>query len=83
MGTFASRSYDIAYYTICVSDKNECVDGAPCGDNAKCVNTVGSYMCECEYGYNGDGHNCTLICPREYITICHKGMLCIHTHIYL
>ena len=51
---------------ICVSDKNECVDGSTCGQNAECVNTEGSYMCVCEYGYNGDGQDCTLVCPREY-----------------
>ena len=77
MGTFASSFPDLAYYPICVSDENECVDGAPCGENATCVNTVGSYACECEYGYTGDGHNCTRICPREYIIIYQKAM---HTH---
>ena len=27
--------------------------------NAECVNSVGSYSCQCMQGYTGDGDNCT------------------------
>ena len=30
-----------------------------CDDNANCTNTDGSYNCSCNYGYKGDGFNCT------------------------
>ena len=30
-----------------------------CHVNATCVNTLGSYVCECHAGYTGNGQNCT------------------------
>ena len=30
-----------------------------CSEVAHCVNTVGSHMCQCKYGYEGDGYNCS------------------------
>ena len=30
-----------------------------CDVNAKCQNTVGSYICVCTSGYIGDGRNCS------------------------
>ncbi|CAI5450323.1 unnamed protein product [Caenorhabditis angaria] len=39
---------------VCI-DLNECDNGAICGDNARCVNTVGSYTCECDSGFQVDG----------------------------
>lgn len=42
-------------------DKNEC-EGEPdiCGHNAKCVNDVGGYHCQCDPGYekNAKGDGC-------------------------
>lgn len=29
-----------------------------CGENAVCVNSPGSYSCQCEEGFSGDGHTC-------------------------
>ena len=45
-------------------DKNECDDGVNplgthnCDGNATCTNTEGSYSCECNGGYTGDGTSC-------------------------
>ena len=30
-----------------------------CHSNATCMNIVGSYTCTCDYGYTGDGFDCT------------------------
>ncbi|XP_041379174.1 neurogenic locus notch homolog protein 1-like, partial [Gigantopelta aegis] len=42
----------------CTQDINECEQN-PCGLNANCTNTNGSYTCACRTGYSGDGHSCT------------------------
>ena len=42
-----------------LADINECVKGTPCGYNANCTNTDGSYTCKCQSGYDGNGTNCT------------------------
>ena len=45
-------------------DINECMSQAlnSCSINASCNNTIGSYTCNCNAGYIGDGITCT-ICP--------------------
>ena len=35
-------------------DVDECLFN-PCHSNAMCNNTVGSFMCSCDFGYVGDG----------------------------
>ena len=41
-------------------DINECTEGShSCDGNASCINTIGSYNCTCNFGYEGDGLNCT------------------------
>lgn len=40
------------------SDINECEGKHGCSSKAKCVNTIGSYGCQCLPGYRGDGFNC-------------------------
>ena len=41
-------------------DTNECTSGDsdPCGDNAECVDTFGSFICNCSEGFAGDGVDC-------------------------
>ena len=39
-------------------DSNECLSENDCSENAVCLNSVGSYTCECTSGYYGDGFNC-------------------------
>lgn len=39
---------------------NECTDGThTCDQNADCENTDGSFTCNCQSGYTGDGITCT------------------------
>lgn len=41
------------------SDINECTSGAnTCDENAECINTVGSFVCQCLTGFSGDGTTC-------------------------
>ncbi|PIO64598.1 calcium binding EGF domain protein [Teladorsagia circumcincta] len=39
---------------ICI-DINECEKVSTCPANSRCINTVGSYKCECDAGFNDDG----------------------------
>ena len=45
---------------IILLDIDECADSAlnNCHADATCTNTVGSYTCACDAGYNGDGITC-------------------------
>ena len=47
-----------------ISDINECQTDYPCHFNATCNNTDGSYICQCDPGYRGDGFNCTGKVPK-------------------
>jgi hypothetical protein len=50
-------TYDMAF-KMCV-DINECVaDSNPCGENEVCRNTIGGYVCECEYGLHKQDDQC-------------------------
>lgn len=47
------------YSPFCFTDKNECDKGeGNCDENALCINTEGSYRCQCQSGYFGDGEKC-------------------------
>ena len=43
------------------ADIDECLtDNGGCHVNADCLNSVGSFRCECKLGYSGDGYSdCT------------------------
>ena len=44
---------------ICSLDINECkLRKTKCSSNAQCINTQGSYSCNCQDGYEGDGETC-------------------------
>ena len=46
--------------TINLLDEDECSNETfPCGDNAHCTDTDGSFDCNCVTGFQGDGFNCT------------------------
>ena len=41
-------------------DIDECISKTHnCDDDAVCTNNKGSFTCECETGYRGNGLNCT------------------------
>ena len=41
-------------------DIDECSLNATCAANAICINILGSFKCQCEEGYSGDGiRNCS------------------------
>ena len=40
-------------------DIDECEDSNPCAGEARCVNSVGGFLCTCQAGYVGDGFECT------------------------
>ena len=45
--------------TIIILDINECEKKSHnCHSNAKCINTDGSFTCQCKGGYEGDGFIC-------------------------
>ena len=47
------------YSSFVIADINECSDGtALCATNADCTNTPGSFTCDCNRGYSGNGLNC-------------------------
>jgi len=43
----------------CGTDIDECAVGTICNLNATCVNTPGSFHCDCNPGFSGDGVYCT------------------------
>ena len=61
------NSFIISYNKhIFILDINECLtNNGGCGVNAKCINTIGSRICECNPGFSGDG----LICRGEILII--------------
>ena len=59
--TFFTFSCPINSIIFCsISDVDECNNTTfPCGDNANCTDTDGSFRCDCLNGFQGDGFNCT------------------------
>ena len=39
-------------------DIDDCADQNPCGDNGRCENTPGDYMCQCDPGYQSASGSC-------------------------
>jgi len=47
-------------------DIDECSSGVhTCHADARCTNTIGSYTCQCNPGYHGDGRTCAGTQNRE------------------
>lgn len=57
-------------------DINECFDGIHvCHKYARCINTIGSYVCECADGFVGNGKRCTGRPPWLQSRSLHVGWL--------
>ena len=77
---------------MCCTDIDECSEGFNlCENNSYCVNTIGSYHCQCNHGYEGDGNNCSksmLIMQngREWHNMVHEiisnNIICIIIHVF-
>ena len=56
-------------------DIDECLSENLCDQNAICTNSVGSYSCECETGFHGDGEVCSFgscsdeSCPTNEVCV--------------
>ncbi|XP_078523127.1 uncharacterized protein LOC144792127 [Lissotriton helveticus] len=60
------------------SDVDECVVNSACHKYATCNNTIGSYTCTCNSGYQGNGTFCSDV--NECLTSpCHKNATCANT----
>jgi plastocyanin len=58
----------------CTEDQNECAV-SPCGSNANCTNTVGSFVCTCHDGYKRNNGTCVEINECESGP-CKNGAIC-------
>jgi hypothetical protein len=55
-------NYDMIYEVLNIrltkTDVDECSNNSYCSSNGHCVNTVGSFYCQCDNGYTSDDQNC-------------------------
>ena len=74
-----------------LSDINECNDPSTCVENQVCFNTAGSYLCECDLGYERDPDSGTTSpgvyqgCKGVLFIIVYYicGYMYMHIHTYL
>ena len=60
---------------VLVIDIDECEDGG-CHANASCVNSPGSFSCDCNAGFTGDGENCAgNALPFSPLLTCHTILM--------
>ncbi len=60
------------YHTCCktISEVDECLENIhDCDVNANCINTAGSFECECHHGYNNSGNGREGECQGRYILV--------------
>ena len=77
----AKTYYSTVAHSLPIStDINECEQGLhTCHPNAVCVNSVGSFTCQCSDGFQGNGRTCTgLLCASM-----HAGYMPVWLHLQL
>ena len=58
-------------------DLDECSSGThDCSENAYCINEEGSYKCQCQSGFVGDGKECIRKITCQDLN-CHENAMCI------
>ena len=61
-------------------DINECSTEQPCSVHAECVNSIGSYSCNCYPGFEGNGETCDNINECEkHMHNCQENAHCVDT----
>lgn len=65
-------------FTFC-GDVDECQQGALCGPDSVCVNTAGSYRCDCQSGFTGVDGACVDIDECAAAGACAPGATCVNT----
>lgn len=71
--------FNLFYHALslfCFLDINECSLSNACHPNSNCSNTLGSFICECNPGYSGDGKTCA---GKQYSSAYHHDM-CMSTN---
>ena len=63
---FKKKNNCVNILLVHIPDYDECV-AQLCDSNADCINTVGSYSCQCRNGYTGDGNTCTGRCTSFHM----------------
>jgi hypothetical protein len=53
-----ARTFSNIFFILSVAEINECDGENDCHDNATCINTIGSYNCSCNDGFEGNGTLC-------------------------
>lgn len=62
-----------SFHTLLTLDVDECLSNLDnCSNNATCTNTIGSFNCSCNRGYQGNGTTCI----GEYLYLIHRRFLC-------
>ena len=61
-------------FFLFILDINECHNNSSgCHENAICINTDGSYTCQCKDGYVGNGARCSSMCQKHESHHCTKS----------
>ena len=59
----------VGHYTFIICsflDVNECLEANSCDVNATCINKIGTYDCQCNVGFSGNGFNCSSKSVHRY-----------------
>jgi syndecan 4 len=84
-GLYYTSGVDSSFVRQQCLDIDECHEGiARCGSNTACINTQGSYKCECLHGFtrNVSSYSESDCYPIEGLcrdgTVCHRNAVCLH-----